>query len=336
MLPANLLAAALGKLVSGDKSLPGAAPDKVRSISPLKLEVGQQLSGTVQSQVSAQRFMVRVADQMIQMQLPAFVRSGDLVQVQVAALQPHPEFTLMATTNPVSTSEQLSSAARLLFSLPQRNGEKDFVRAVQQEPLWMTASARPDTIALAEKLHHALGHSGLFYEAHQAQWVAGSRSTPQLLQEPQNQPAPPPQKSPTPGGSAAQPSPVPLAIPAHLQALVQQQLHALETRQVVWQGQAWQGQEMRWEVREERPQRGQPDMPGSQWATELHLALPRLGNLSARLSLNGGAVRLAFEVDNAQASDLLGQASAQLVSALNQHGIPVLQTSISRAPEQPA
>ncbi|MEK7811216.1 MAG: hypothetical protein AAB278_05305, partial [Pseudomonadota bacterium] len=187
MLPANLLSAVLGKAALSDKPLITATPDKNSPQSTFKLEVGQQVQGTVQSQVAPSIFQVKIAEHVVQMQLPAFIRSGDLITLQVASLQPRLTFSLAASTNPVSTSEQLSSTSRLLSSMSQQPIEQNYVRPTQQTPLWVASQSAPDIKMLADRLHHALSHSGLFYESHQAQWIAGMRSTPQLLQEPQNQ-----------------------------------------------------------------------------------------------------------------------------------------------------
>jgi len=364
MLPANLLATTLNKLALSERPLITATTDKdQKNSSSLKLEVGQQVQGKVQAQVSPNIFQVRIADQLVQMQLPSFVRSGSIVSLQVVSLQPKLTFSLSASTNPVSTSEQLSSASRLFSSMSQQPIENRYVKSIQQSPLWVNSqSTSPDTVVLADKLHTALSHSGLFYESHQAQWVAGMRTTPQLMQEPQNllkpQAAPAQNialsKTDTTGKSSAlanaqthtsvamdsafrlNSSGLAPSIPDHLQNLVQQQLHALETRQVLWQGHAWQDQEMRWEVRDESP-RQQTNAPHEgQWATELQLNLPHLGNVSARLNFVGGAVSLALNVVEENTRATLNGASSELIEALNQHGIPVTQTSIKRAEDRPA
>jgi flagellar hook-length control protein FliK len=285
----------------------------------------------------------------MQMQLPAFNRSGDIITLQVSTLQPRLTFTLAASSNPVSTPESLSATSRLLSSLSQQPLERSYVRPIESAPLWTGAQTLPDTTQLAGKLHDALSHSGLFYESHQAQWIAGTRPTTQLLLEPQNQPASnqPPQTVPSQntvrgnleadinsvsasqiaqvgtGQNAAAPG-----IPAHLQTLVQQQLNALETHQVLWQGQVWQGQEMRWEVHEESPRRSARGAEEGQWITQIHLDLPNLGGVSARLSFNGNALNLSFEVADAQTRERLGSASSQLMTALSERGIPVVHTQI--------
>jgi flagellar hook-length control protein FliK len=221
--------------------------------------------------------------------------------------------------------------------------ERSYVRPIQSSPLWTGAQVLPDTTQLANKLHDALSHSGLFYESHQAQWIAGARPTTQLLLEPQNQL---PQSQITMNTGArntdAANNPIPPTqtgieqriaapnIPQHLQTLVQQQLNALETHQVLWQGQVWQDQEMRWEVREESPHRNAQGVEEGQWITQINLDLPNLGGVSARLSFNGNALNLTLDVSDAQTRDKLGSASSQLMTALSERGIPVVHTQITQ------
>lgn len=348
MLPANLIST-LRALALTDKPLIAAAPDKSPTNSAKPFELGQRLQATVQAQVAPNTFNVRVADQLLQMQLPAFIRPGDVITLQVASLQPRLTFTLAASSNPVSTPESLSATSRLLSSLSQQPLERSYVRPIQSAPLWTGAQALPDTTQLAGKLHDALSHSGLFYESHQAQWIAGTRPTTQLLLEPQNQI---PQTQQTLQSRqtqnvqsrnteaannpsqyvqtgieqrAAAPN-----IPPHLQTLVQQQLNALETHQVLWQGQVWQGQEMRWEVHEESPHRNAQGKEEGQWITQIHLDLPNLGGVSARLSFNGNSLNLSFEVADAQTRERMGNASSQLMAALSERGIPFVNTQFTQ------
>ncbi|GAB4115178.1 MAG: hypothetical protein Fur0026_00660 [Sideroxydans sp.] len=329
MLPADLLTAALNRFAYPDKPLLAVTPDQKNPAAALKLEVGQQIQATVQTQVAPGVFQVRIAQRMVQMQLPAFVRSGDLITLQVLSLHPRLTFSLAASSNPLSTSEQLGSAARLLSSLAQQPVRQDYVPAAQRAPLWIGTNGSPDPVQLAERLHQALSHSGLFYESHQAQWIAGTRSTPQLLQEPHN--LLPNPTAPADPGAAARTS----TLPEQLQAIVQQQLHALENRQVIWQGLVWPEQEMRWEVGEEAAQ--PPAAPAEkQWVTALHLDLPALGGIHARLRFNGTAVSFEIDTTRAQATQILETASTELVSALKARGVPVLQTLIRHLPEAAA
>jgi hypothetical protein len=351
MLPANLIPT-LKALSLPDKPLITATPDKSHPDAAKQFELGQKVQGTVQAQVAPNIFNVRVANQLLQMQLPAFIRSGDIINLQVSTLQPRLTFTLAASSNPVSTPESLSATSRLLSSLSQQPLERSYVRPIQSSPLWTGGQVQPDTTQLANKLHDALSHSGLFYESHQAQWIAGTRPTTQLLLEPQNQlvsklppPGVPQSQGSTPGTPEAggnsvtqlqtaqlgiRQSGVAPEIPQHLQQLVQQQLNALETHQVLWQGQVWPGQEMRWDVHEESPHRNSQGIEEGQWITQISLNLPNLGGVSARLSFNGNALNLSFEVTDAKTRDRLGNASSQLTTALSERGIPVVHTQFTQ------
>ena len=344
MLPANLLNT-LKALVLTQQPLPAAAVDAVPKAA--SFELGQKLQGAVQDQISPGLFKVRIGEQLIQMQLPGTIRSGDTVALQVISLQPRLTFSMVNSANPLSTPEQLGSTARLLSALPQQVADKVYVRAAQTAPLWDSPQP-PQGKQLAGLLQEAVSNSGLFYESHQAQWLGGERSTAQLLREPQNL-APEQVKTaltgdinntPTSGDktnthASTQPNAAlpaegkTLGIPEHLQPLVQQQLTALETRQMLWQGEVWQGQSMQWEISDQ----GAPAADAAdqrKWVTQLQLNLPNLGEVTATLSLNSAGLSLALKAATPQAKILLGNATTQLRSALADAGIPVLSTQITQ------
>lgn len=342
MLSANLLNAI--KALALDQK-PLATATAALSPQTSRFEPGQKLQGSVQGQIIPGQFRVRIGDQTIQMQLPATVKSGDTIALQVVATQPRLVFSMSASNNPLSTPEQLSSASRLLSALSQQQPEKAVVRPAQKAPLWPMPQP-PESKHLAGQLHEALSYSGLFYESHQAQWMQGARSTAQLLQEPQNRlptPASPratdensatlaPQRALAQlqeGGTAA--------IPEHLQPLVQQQLNALETRQMVWHGNVWPGQTMQWEIHDHE-QRAPSTETGEQrqWTTLISLNLPRLGTVSARLHFGGnGELSLALAADTGSTRMALGKATAQLLTSLAENGIPVASMQIMQhAPTQ--
>jgi flagellar hook-length control protein FliK len=87
---------------------------------------------------------------------------------------------------------------------------------------------------------------------------------------------------------------------------------------------------MRWEVGEESPHRNSQGVEDGQWFTQINLDLPNLGGVSARLSFNGNALKLALDVTDAQTRDKLGSASSQLIAALSGRGISVSQTQITQ------
>ncbi|MBI5659688.1 MAG: flagellar hook-length control protein FliK [Nitrosomonadales bacterium] len=301
-------------------------------------EPGQRFQGSVQAEVSHGMFRVRIGGQIVQMQLPASIRIGDTVALQVVATQPRLVFSMSASTNPLSTPEQLSSTSRLLSALSQQQPDKAYVRAAQKTPLWPLQQT-PESGKLADLLRDALSNSGLFYESHQAQWLRGARSTAQLLQEPQNQPpaqtrsaaATAAAGSPDKGGQLVSSAPEDrlASIPEHLQPLVQQQLNALETRQMLWQGNIWPGQTMQWEIHEQAAQA--PAADGErQWATQLQLNLPRLGPVAAMLRFGGNGLSVKLDVGTAAARAELGGASANLLAVLAENGITVTNMLVTQ------
>ena len=424
MLPANLLNALKAYALEQKLPLPAVAE---ATPATAQFEPGKKYEGNVQAQVSPGMFNVRIANQLIQMQLPSSIRSGDTVALQVIATQPRLTFSMVNSANPLATPDQLGSAARLLSALSQQAPEKAYVRAAQSAPLWNKPQP-PESKQLSGLLRETLGNSGLFYESHQAQWLEGTRSTAQLLHEPQNLTpdqariviagntagrvvvegdsagktavaSEPSVKTALAGeasekaemasdiygktamagdaqekvalasdayGKAAMASDLyektammsdvanpsmtasnaanasavnqpdtllsqegkALGIPEHLQPLVQQQLNALETRQMVWQGNVWPEQSMQWEVHEQVSQN-----PGAeeqrQWVTQLHLDLPNLGEVAATLRFNSAGLSLTLNADIPETRAVLGNASTQLVAAMAEAGIPVLSAQVA-------
>jgi flagellar hook-length control protein FliK len=161
--------------------------------------------------------------------------------------------------------------------------------------------------------------------------MAGARSTAQLLQEPQNLLT---ASTKTPSGDTTavtvNTSNAP-NIPAQLQPLVQLQLNALETRQVLWQGQVWPNQKMDWEIHEETPRRSaaEYDSAGAQWATQIRLDLPNLGEVAALLRFNQHGLSITLDAADADTRALFGSASSQLAATLAERGINVFSTLLA-------
>ena len=338
MLPVKLLNT-LKVLALAQKTLPAAALDTAPNTG--QFEPGQKIQGMVQNQVSPGLFNVRVGEQLTQMLLPDFIHSGDTVKLQVIATTPRLTFSMSASNNPLSTQEQLSSVSRLLSALSQQPREQLDMRAMKSAPLWATPQTTQSG-QLAGLLHDALSNSGLFYESHQVQWLEGARSTSQLMQEPQNSTTANPSTNvkalSLPDGnlsSASQLNTAPSAegkiplIPHHLQPLVQQQINALETQQVLWQGNIWPGQAMQWKIHEQASQTPATDKQ-QQWTTQIHLDLPNLGMVSAILNFSNAGLSLTLNASSPTTLTTLGNASSQLVATMSYCGIPIVSTLISQ------
>jgi len=136
------------------------------------------------------------------------------------------------------------------------------------------------------RLSQTLSESGMFYESHLAKWSNGSLSLETILREPQ--------------ARLGQESHVTARLaelggmPEEAARLAGRQLQMLEGGPFLWQGLAWQGQAMEWEVREESggDAGGETGEAASEWVTELKLTLPRMGSVHAQLGLSGERLRL--------------------------------------------
>lgn len=109
--------------------------------------------------------------------------------------------------------------------------------------------------------------------------------------------------------------------------LVRQQLEALANQALVWQGEAWPGAEMEWEVQRREPREGDAEQTES-WATRLKLQLPGMGEVTARLSLAGS--QLVVHLASPQGADLMADHTDLLRQRLSLQGLTLSQLTISR------
>jgi hypothetical protein len=209
----------------------------------------------------------------------------------------------------------------------------------------------PQAARLAPALQQAIVESGLFYESHQAQWIAGRYPLEVLAREPQARlkpvsrdaapglpaPAAGAPASPTPAGeeaaapirAAANPPQTVAPLPAELQALVQQQLDAAATQHVVWRGEIWPGQALHWEIESEERREGTAnEAPAETWTTALKLTLPQLGEVNAVLRLAAGKVSLAMTAPAAHTA-LLREGLNDLAAAFADAGLPLLDAQVA-------
>ncbi|WP_066454234.1 flagellar hook-length control protein FliK [Castellaniella caeni] len=127
-------------------------------------------------------------------------------------------------------------------------------------------------------------------------------------------------------GNAPPPVPVP-GIDPQSQLLVRQQLEVLANQGFVWQGEAWPGADMHWEVQRRQPDDGKmPQADQEHWATQLKLRLPTLGEVQARLSLSG--TQLVMRITAPQSAARLSQAIEPLRARLSAQGLQASQLSV--------
>jgi hypothetical protein len=226
----------------------------------------------------------------------------------------------------------------------------------------------------AAAMQQAIADSGLFYEAHLEEWIAGSRNATDLAREPQSsfprsemaqqQAMPqewsqlinhlkawngseqalmqflrnlPPQLKKIGAASATDADTI-LSGPGSQDSFipgvetvrtVNQQLHALENRQVLWQGELWPGQKLEWEVTDDTPpgQRGESDEPA--WRSSVRFSLPLLGDVSASIYLHGSDVQISVKASSEAAADFLSAHGGMLAEALASAGASLRSFKVS-------
>jgi hypothetical protein len=307
------------------------------------LEPGQQFRARVQAGLSNGEFAVALdtldmaENPLLHMKLPAGTRPGDALNLIFVSRHPRPAFMLMAGTSSTAVPVPLSETGRFISGLLGRSASPSSP-AMLSGTLPLLAAPPADGVQLARSLAAALGFSGLFYESHQAQWVAGSRALEDLLLEPQ---APLSGLRPRLTDTNAEAGASNISgmrrdnapddrAPVHPDALalVRQQLDVFETRQISWQGLAWPGQPIEWEVAEEKlSEPDESDESGqatAAWQTRLNLALPNLGQISVSLRLDANGVEVRLIAMEPVTAFMLRAGAAPLANGLESAGIKLL------------
>ena len=217
--------------------------------------------------------------------------------VKAAALSP--EQSLALPISAPSNKTTLSAAALLINALLQSSADA----VPETKPL--LAQAITDTAQLAKQLstqlHQAVDKSGVFYESHLQQWSNGERNLAQVQGEPQNQAN---------------------TLPAAAVQWVPVQLTTLEQQRFVWQGQAWPGQDMQWQVKEDNSESSLAPNGDKEkgWNSVIQLNFPSLGNVSVTLRLVGEHVRVELRTQDDETAASLKNQGGQLAQSLAASG----------------
>jgi len=171
------------------------------------------------------------------------------------------------------------------------------------------ASADAPAALLRQGLVQQVQASGMFYESHLAQWVAGARAAASLHGEPQAH------------VSAGADKPT---IAPEIQTVVRQQLEVLANQTFAWQGQVWPDADMRWDIRR-HPSPDIHEMP-EHWVSHLTLDLPTLGRVQARLTFSG--TQVLVHVQAVDCAPQLRQHADALRQRLSNAGVHLTQLSI--------
>ncbi|MNQ49804.1 Flagellar hook-length control protein FliK [compost metagenome] len=260
--------------------------------------------------------------------------------------------TTATATATAATSADAAAGAKL--TRPAGQADTHAARGADAAAHASLAAGGPTARLLGQALRQALQTSGLFYESHLTDMVFGRTNPAALQEEPQARmsrdtahqnataarsrsdasstarsgggaEAASGSSSPAPGTPVA-------GIHQDLTVLVRQQLDVLANQSLAWQGEAWPGTPMEWEV-ERDPYGGDPDSATPTWATRLKLDLPRLGLVDARLNLAGDQIVLQLVAPLAAAE--INDASDQLRSRLLAAGLTLSNLAVSVTEPRP-
>lgn len=350
MLAGNMSSTLLSQYLRGQQGVLEAvklSPDDIR------LTVGEKVQATVTNQLPNGRFAVLIKDQLLDLNLPRNTQPGEKLDLTVVAKSPTLTFSLASQqpSLPQAPNVELSKGAALLNEVLSKTADGKAAVLQQALPLF---SGKPDTAQLAGQLAGRLAESGLFYESHQAEWVTGQRPLQTLLREPQATLHLPNSnlEGKTSVGMAAAETKDAIAnttnknqemalqsalkkvddLPPEqaMRQLVRQQVDLLEQRPLVWQGNAWPGQPLKWELELQNEQEHQADLTAEQrqWQTKLDLTLPKLGAVGVVATMVQGQFSLRFNAVDEQTAALLQLHQADLMQRFEAAGLTLVKSQV--------
>lgn len=177
-----------------DTNMPQPATPVAELPSDLpELRPGQTFTARIQEVLPENTYRALVAGKQLTLQLPEGAKTGDTLELVVIDRTPKVVIAKVATDAAAAKGAgepypyaNLSRAGQMIGQLLLAEGETPKPAPLSRGQA-LLAQPPAGAAELAPALQKAVAQSGLFYESHQAQWVAGKLPTEQLLREPQGQ-----------------------------------------------------------------------------------------------------------------------------------------------------
>lgn len=279
-----------------------------------------------------------------------------LQQYPQTQLPPQPQLRAPLFPNPPGQTQQAQPGGGTTGTTSNAPAQAAPGSALQA--LTSSGMQGPSVMQLALALARTVTQSGLFYESQLARATYGQQPMARVHAQPQahlQMPEPAPQgrtASPMPHqahGTQAQPSTNGLPnglqpgsttgqmlntgappLPPEVTLIVRQQLDILAQQSVMFQGEAWPGTQMEWEI-ERRQGQQQDTSEGSaedaeHWHSHLTLHLPQLGTIAADLRLQNG--HWSVQLSSTEHADTLQRHAPRLQSRFQASGLSLSELQI--------
>ncbi|MCB1986725.1 MAG: flagellar hook-length control protein FliK, partial [Nitrosomonas sp.] len=268
-------------------------------------------------------FNVLISGKLFQMHLPENVRPGDKIELEFLTDQPRLKFALQdeSVINTSKRNTVISTTGQFLNVLSQET-EKRTLTISPFDKTSIIADLSIKSSELPLLLQKTIQQSGLFYESHLAKWINGKHTFEALQQEPQG-------KIKTTPSTVAATSTSSIPVNAQSLSLVQQQLIALETNHIIWNGEIWNGQQIQWDIYDENATgKAIEENASYQWKTKLTMTLPELGKIIVSISLKFQEIQVSIDTVSNQTAQLLQTNQAQLKESMQEAGLSVQSLGI--------
>lgn len=279
------------------------------------LVIGKRYHAVIESKLVNGRASVLVAGQSFQMELPASIANNKNTEIELTLISKEPTLRFLLLNPLINLDHEqsiafISQAGQLLSDSLKTPSSQLLPQQIVSAPI---IQSLPNSVSeFVSKLQQTLTQSGLFYESHLAEWLAGKRSLDQLHQEPQSK------FSDTDKNFGNY-------------HMVQQQLMALETGAVVWKGEIWPGQLVEWVVIEQEKEDGQGvEKDSSNWISRINISLPYLGQIMITFRINQLGTSIHIETEQDITNNLLVNNQYSLIKAIETEGIKVQSLIVNK------
>jgi hypothetical protein len=211
MIPADV---ASRLQISADTALRPVAPAQEIADRLSGLVAGQKVMAQIQALLPNGTYRAMINQRSITLALPFSAKSGDALELQVTESDGKLALAVVVPKDDggktgAATSTTLSRTGQMISTLFSEARDARGGAAASAVPLnaYQPIGAAPVSAQdLLPQLKQAITQSGMFYEAHQAEWVEGRLSKAALLQEPQGRLSAPATLAGAETDSAAPPS----------------------------------------------------------------------------------------------------------------------------------